>query len=669
MWEGTGSRGKGASLLPDVARLTMKNPATHGLGFPPRRRRKVQMGSSADIPGHKGRRLDSWKAIAEYLGRDPRSVQRWERERGMPIHRVPGEKGGAVFADSEELDAWLRSGRNSGGIAGEAIAEAGEEGGAELPEGQRRNGRKTGGDAAGDSQARIGERPARLVFPRMLFVALLILGLIAAAGILRFRGKEIAAKPSQAPPHRAMLAVLPFLNFGGDASQEYFADGLTEEMITDLGRLNPRALGVIARTSAMKYKHTNEDVRQIGSELGADYVLEGSVRRAGTQARISAQLIRVSDQSHLWAQNYDVQVKDVLDVQRDVAAKISAQIRMNLGNGLEQAGRRAANPEAYDDYLQGLFIFNRRDADLNQAVKYFRRAIARDPGYAPAYAALAENLTLVGLESADLRRKNAPEALAAAKTAIALDPGSAEAHTALGGIKIFYGYDWAGAGAEFRRALELNPNYAHAHHWYGNLYLGPLGRNQEAIAEMHEAQKLDPTNRIVVADLGQAYFFARRYPEALAIYKQVRDMDPEFPPAMWYLEDCYHEMGMYEQEVQEDAAWADRVMRTFDSGYGESHRRSQALLEAYRTQGYAGYVGEKLVQLQELAKYGNIDLQTAAVVYIEMGEKAHALAALEKDYREGSPNIIYLKVYPLYDPLRSEPRFQSLEQRVGLLRR
>jgi len=466
-----------------------------------------------------------------------------------------------------------------------------------------------------------------------------------------------------------MLAVLPFANLSGDPSQDYFADGLTEEMITDLGRLNPQALGVIARTSAMRYKQTPEDIGQIGRELGVGYVVEGSVRREGDRVRVSAQLIQVSDQTHIWAQNYERQVKEILGVQRDVAEAIAGKIRVSLehqpGAGLGAA--EAANPEAYDDYLKGLYFWNRRESHgLDESVKYFSQAIQEDPNYAPAYAALAESYTLEGLADSESEKEGvSKKAEAAARRAIALDDSEAEGHTALAGIRVFFYYDFPGAEAEFKRALDLNPNYAPAHHWYGNLYLDPQGRYLDAIAELKLAQQLDPTNLIVNADLGLAYYFARQYQLAVETCQKTIDMDPSFLPPQWYLADTYHQLGMIPEEVNEFAGFTS-LTYTEEPRLVEDRDWGKVMLGAYQTGGYKAYLQAMLSEFQASHRVDRSPPERLATTYMLLGQKDKALDILELGYRQHAPNIIYLKADPYYDPLRAEPRFLALERKLGL---
>lgn len=627
----------------------------------------------------KGPKLDSWKAIAKYVGRDVRSAQRWERERGLPIHRVPGEKGGSVFAYAAELDAWLHRGSNGDPeVRGEAVAEVVTpvEALRQLPQEPRHdNGEvppapaaplvetEPAGGPMAVPAARIRPRTGRL---RLIWIGLAAIALVAlvAAAYLKSRPAPSPSTPSKG---RVMLAVLPFANLSGDPSQDYFADGLTEEMITDLGRINPQVLGVIARTSAMNYKQTHRDIRQIGAELGVNYILEGSVRRQGDTARISAQLIQVSDQTHVWAQNYERQVKDILSVQQDVAEAIAGRIRISLERQPGLTPAPAANPEAYDDYLKGLYFWNRRDEPgLEQSIKYFRQAVQEDPNYVPAYAALAQSYTLEGLGNARLRGQDLPEAEAAARRAIALDDSSAEGHTALAGIRVFYYYDWAGAEAEFRRAIELNPNYASAHHWYANLYLDPVGRFADAIAEMKLALELDPTNLIVNADLGQAYYFARQYQAAVETCRKTIEMDPSFLPSHWYLADAYHQLGMTSEEVAETAHFISQEQAAQPEA-GREADWGKVLEDAYRTGGYQTFLEAVLKEFQAVKRPGSAPPERLATTYFLLGQRDQAMTALEQSYQQRAPNIIYLKADPYYDPLRPDPRFQALERSMGLL--
>lgn len=594
----------------------------------------------------KGDRLDSWKAIAEYLGVEVRSVQRWEKERGLPAHRVPGDRRGRVFAYSSDLDAWLNSGTQAD------IA-------AQAEKSERRLATEVGTHSI-EPNAGFRVPPTKSKF---LAAAIVLSMALAFAGYLGFFRESSAARANTG---REMLAVLPFQNLSGDSSQEYFADGLTEEMITDLGRLNPKALGVIARTSAMKYKQSHQDIAQIGRELGVHYILEGSVRREGQTARISAQLIRVSDQTHVWAQNFERPTSDILGVEQEVAQAITEKIQVRLGS--EGRARLAltnpTNPDAHDAYLTGLYYWNRRSAaDLKQAIHYLVQATEEDGSYAPSFAALAQCYTLVGLAAEP--QENRARARAAALKAIELDDTSAEAHTALGGVKSFYDYDWEGARREFARAIALNPNYALAHHWYANLYLDPQKHYTEAIAEMRVAQTLDPNNSILLCDLGQAYYFAGQYDKALEIYQRVETMDAEFVPVHWYLADAYRELGKFPEEMMENAA----VLNDSDDSVRLPFKRGQWEQKMVGEYERSGRSGQLLAVLSYFHQTEHPSERIPAVVmeaYLGLGEGDQAMEWLNRSYASRDPHLLYLAADPLYNPLRADYRFQKLVSRMGL---
>lgn len=607
--------------------------------------------------GGRGRRLDSWKAIADYLSREVRSVQRWERERGLPVYRIPGQGRGVVFAYSGELDNWLRQGGENGNSAEAILEDKGSH--ADAP-----------GAGGGDLPVPPAEARARFFTTGRLLVAAGLLAALAIAGVYGVSYFRRLRLKAATPPERVMLAILPFVNLSGDPAQEYFADGLTEEMITDVGLADPQVLGVIARTSVMKYKNTKMDIAQIGHELGANYVLEGSVRREGDEVRISAQLIRVSDQSHVWAQNYQRHIKEILEVQEEVAGTIAGRIQSKIGGTQRaQAPRTSpATPAAYDLYLQAQFYANlRTNQGVLQAADLFRQAIAEDPRYAPAYAGLADCETLLGLRGFPDRQEHFSRAQAAAARAIEIDPSSPEGHTALAGILVFYNHDWAGARAQFESALAINPNDAHAHHWYANIYLDPQGRFDEAIVEMQRAAQLDPANPVIRADLGQAYFFARRYQEALPIYTEILAGDSNFELAHWYLTDSYIQLGMQSEAAREIAFWSP--IQTIAARTKSGAPSGDVLLETYRKSGYRAFWQEWIRMVQEFNdSRGATDATPILlpIAWLQIGDKARALDSLEHAAQNGNPNVIYLRVNPLFDPLRSEPRFQELERRVGL---
>src|SRR3989475_8860445 len=317
---------------------------------------------------------------------------------------------------------------------------------------------------------------------------------------------------------RVMLVVLPFENLPGEPQEEYLSDGLTEEMITQLGRLHPERLGVIARTSAMQYKNTDKRTDQIGSELGVAYVLEGSLRRAGDRVRISAQLIQVRDQTHLWAESYERDLRDILALQSDVAQAIARQIELKLTPQQQArlARGRPIDPRAYELYSKGRYFWNKRSEEgYRRAIQYFQQAIARDSEYAPAYAGLADAYALLGsMPNVELPRSEAmPRARTAAIKALALDVGLAEAHTSLAFVQLHFDMGVPAAERECTRALQLNPGYPTAHHWYA-FWLLAHGRAEEALQEVRAAQRLDPLSLIINTDVGAMLYYGRRHDEA-----------------------------------------------------------------------------------------------------------------------------------------------------------
>jgi TolB-like protein/DNA-binding winged helix-turn-helix (wHTH) protein len=449
------------------------------------------------------------------------------------------------------------------------------------------------------------------------------------------------------------IAVLPLQNFSNDPEQEYFADGMTDELITDLAQV--RELRVVSRTSVMQYKGAHRPLPQIGHDLGVDAVIEGSVLRSGNRVRITAQLIRTATDTHLWAKSYEGEMKDVLSLQASVAEAITDEVKLNLTSAERNRLHRPfpVNPEAYEAYLRGRFYWNRRDEQgFAKAVEYFHQAIAKDPDFALPYSGLADCYILMDLNVPDAGKM--AQAKAAALKALALDDELAEAHTSLAAVKIFLDWDWAGAESEFNRALELNPNYAPAHHWYGNILLGPLGRHEEAMAELKRAQILDPLSLIINADIGNADYFARHFDAAFQQYQKVLAMDPSFVPAHNDLGRYYAHMGMNDQWLQEAIAISNP-------------QRAQSIRTVYARGGYRG------VMLESARSGGTFHVANtsasffvAAESYAILGQRKQALAALEKSFNAREPGLIYLKVDPVWDSLRTEPAFQSVEHRMGL---
>jgi TolB-like protein/DNA-binding winged helix-turn-helix (wHTH) protein/Flp pilus assembly protein TadD len=474
--------------------------------------------------------------------------------------------------------------------------------------------------------------------------------------------KREAVKLAASKNGRVMLAVLPFQNLTGDAGQEYFSDGLTEEMIAQLGLMDPEHFGVIARTSVMRYKSTQENAEQIGRELGVQYMLEGSVRRDAERVRITAQLIRTGDQTRLWTKQFDRGLQSLLAVQSEIALETANEIQQTLGAKKPGAAVVAAamsreDYEAYDQYLKGLYFLNKRTpAGFGQAIGYFQGAIKKNPRSAPAYAGLANTYTLMSGYSLSPASKYMPRARAAALRALELDDRLPEAHTALALVVQNYDLDWQTAEKEFKRAIELNPNYATAHHWYAE-HLGFRGRFEEAFRESDEAKRLDPLSLIIAADRGVLLYFARDYDRAIEQFRVVQEMDPDFSHGHM-IGFVYAEKRMY-PEALADIESGKRV-----AGTGAWYWTAKA-----RVYGQSGNEAEARRALEELEKTNKqhpVDPGALAWAHLGMGHQEEGLRWLEKAYEQHSNAMTMLKVEPIYDPVRDDARFQALLRRVGL---
>ncbi|MBZ5629820.1 MAG: winged helix-turn-helix domain-containing protein [Acidobacteriia bacterium] len=465
---------------------------------------------------------------------------------------------------------------------------------------------------------------------------------------------------------RLMLAVLPFENLTGDAGQEYFSDGLTEEMITQLGRLDPQRLAVIARTSVMTYKHSPQQLDRIARDLNVQYLLEGSVRRDSGKVRITAQLIRASDQTHLWAHEYDRELKDLLLLQGEIAQEVAEGIQLTLADNRKPAA--AASPsalspasyEAYDLYLKGRYFWNKRTPQgFQQAAECFQQAIAKDPKYSRAYAGLADTYALMSSYYLAPPNEVMPKARTAALKALQIDDGLAEAHTSLALIAEMYDWDWQTAEKEYRRAIQLNPNYATAHHWYAE-FLAFQGRFDEALAESERARHLDPLSVIIAADRGAILYFSRQYDKAIEQFRAVLDMEPNFSRAHLIV-DAYVEKGRFAAALAHIETWR----RIEDAPWVPWVWASEVYV--YRRSGQPMKAQQALAKLEHWNRHSHLDaVPILAAAYVGMNNQDEALAWLQKAYEEHSGTLTCLKVDPIYDPLRGDPRFQELLRRVGL---
>ena len=489
----------------------------------------------------------------------------------------------------------------------------------------------------------------RLWFKRRVIVALiLVLSLsILAAWLFRLRDHP--------PTGIRSLAVLPLDNLSGDVSQDYFADGMTDELITDLAQI--RALRVISRTSVMMYKGARKPLPVIARELNVDAVVEGTVLRSGEQIRITAQLIQAPVDKHLWAESYEGDLHDTLALQKKVASAIAEHIRIEL-TPKEQAvlkNAKAVSPEAYEAYLKGRYFWNKRTADgLKRAVNYFDQAIEKDPDYPQAFAGLADSYALLGdWEYGVLAPNEAyPKAKATAIRALKLDDTLAEAHTSLAFSLDVFDWDWANAEREFKRAIELNPGYATAHQWYA-WHLSEMGRNGEAIAEMRKAENLDPLSLIISADMAEILLVAHLNDAAIEQSRKTVDMDPHFAIAHYELGQAlvqkhhYNEATAEFQKAIELSEGSIPCTSNLAYAYALSNRRDEAV---------------KI--LNDLKTRTTLNASEIALIYVGLGEKDQAMKWLEKAYKEHFNPSILLR--PAFNPLRSDPRFQDLVHRIGL---
>lgn len=487
-----------------------------------------------------------------------------------------------------------------------------------------------------------------VIFP----VALVVIVSLAVFSLWQFRSSGRSSSGIRS------LAVLPLENLSGDASQNYFADGMTDELITDLAQIS--ALRVISRTSVMVYKGARKPLPEIARELKVDAVVEGTVLRSGDQVRITAQLIDANSDKHLWSQSYEGELRDTLALQNRVASAIADQIRINL-TPQEQAALKTVKvvvPEAYESYLKGRYFWNKRTADgLKVALAYFKQAVDEDPKYAQAYSGLADTYALLGdWQYAVMTPKEAfPNAKAAAIKALELDGSLGEAHNSL--AFVLDGFDWNldAGGKEFQRATALSPGYATAHHWYA-WHLSLLGRFDEALVEMRKAESLDPLSLIINADLAELLSLAHSHDESIRQSKKTIEMDPNFALAHNQLGQAYLQKHMDEEAVAE----LQKAVRLS----GNSPTCVANLARAYIASGKRSEAKKLLADLKNRSNPGYSYAAEIAMIYAALGDRDQAMTWLEKGFNERfNPGVLLRQGF---DPLRSDPRFENLVHRIGL---
>jgi TolB-like protein/Tfp pilus assembly protein PilF len=453
------------------------------------------------------------------------------------------------------------------------------------------------------------------------------------------------------------IAVLPFTNVSNDPKTEYLSDGITESLINSLSQL-PNLI-VMSRNTVFRYKGEVADPQKVGHDLHVRAILTGRLIQTGDELMISVNLEDVQNSRQIWGEQYNRKLSSLVSVQQEIAADIYGRLRPKL-EGEEKrllSKRPTENVEAYQLYLQGLFYWNKwTQADFKKAADYFTQAVQKDPRYALSYAGLADTYSLLG-DAGYLPPSEAwPKAKAAAMQALEIDDTLAEAHTSLGLVKEHFEWDWTGAEQEFKRAIELNPNSATAHHWYGD-YLANMGRSEEGLRETKKAQELDPLSLIINTSLGWQLYLARQNDQAVEQLRKVLDIDAKFAPARRMLEEVYAQMGKQKEAV------AEREKALSLSGGPEL---AASIEEDFTKSGYKGVLQSWLDGLTEMSKHEYVSSYSIAEAYVRMGEKEKAFDWLEKAYEEHDSGLVSLAVEPMFDRARSDPRYRDIVRRMKL---
>jgi len=566
-------------------------------------------------------RLDSWKAIAAYLNRDESTVRRWEKE-GLPVHRHVHAKKASIYAYAAEIDTWWSDGRT----------------------------RLEDTDAPRQSRRRL----AWLLAGASL--------LLAGGAAWFFHGKRTEPVVQE---RITSIAVLPLANLSGDPQQDYFADGITEALITELGKIG--SLRVVSRASVAPYKGGKLSLDKVARDLNVESLVEGSVVREGSRVRVIAHLIRTRPERQLWAQRYEREVSSILVLQKDLALAIAGEIQAKLTPREDAllAQVSSVDPAAYEAYLNGRYHWNTGSAQgLLKARESFQDAIRRDPTFARAHASLADTYAWSyrwNVKPLMSPRETFAEARSAALKALELDDTLAEAHATLAYIKEAYDWDWPGAEHHYRRAIELNPSYATAYHWFA-IELSAMGRHAEAAAQIKAAERLDPRSAIIKAAAGMLLFYAREYEAALDKTRQALDLDPGLIPAHRVSRWIYQTIGRYEEAL---AAYQNE--KSFSGAANEEWPVPLAQIQAS---------GGRLAEAQAAIKRGvqsplvkrNPEVLSLGIAqaYALMGERDQALSWLAKAEAARAPGFAFVLVDPLLDNLRADPRFVGLLKKAKL---
>ena len=492
--------------------------------------------------------------------------------------------------------------------------------------------------------------------PRFLVTILVSCFAVALAVIVYLGGRRMRAGPFPSSGY-VMLAVLPFQNLSGDPSQDYFSDGLTEEMIAQLGALSPDQLGVIARTTSMAYKHTSKSVEQIGSELGVGYVLESSVRRDGNQVRITVQLIRVHDQVHVWARSYDRQISHSIEVQEEVATAVAEQIGVKLSPSYKgRTNPHHLDAQANEAYLRGRYFWNQFTPEgYRKAISYFQQAIERDSNFAEAYSGLADSYNFLVVTDSMPASEGHPKALEAARRAVSLGVNLAEPHASLAVAMARSEWNWTGAESEFTRAITLNPSYAMVHRLYASI-LGATRRHHEAWEQINEAMRLDPLSLPNNAEVVRTLYYARNYDQAIEQGQKAMQLDPNYVRTHFWLGRVYSQKGMHREAI----AASEKILESMpDSTLGLTEMAYSLAVAGQRKE-----ARQILRRLEGRSTSAFVPAYNFAVIHIALNEEEVAMRYMQQAYENRDWALLVLAVEPRLDPLRRDPRFQEISAKL-----
>ncbi len=613
-----------------------------------------------------GKRLDSWKEIATFLGRAERTVKRWENERGLPVHRVPGSGRASVFAYSNELADWLK-GRSQELEAEDRASGEADDRAAGLPPSAASPTAPV--QLAADQAVQPATTPFVTNWPPSRLAAWLVPFFLAAALVVALgyghRETRVKALASPQPANAEIqnppdsVAVLPFTNVRGDANSDYLSDGITESLIGNLARI-PQ-LKVRSRDSVFRFKGKDIEVRRAGGDLGVSVVVSGRVVQQGDSIEVRTELTNVRDNTEIWGHHYSGKSSDLVKLEEQLAGDIAHKLRSTLtaNDQLQVARLGTQDPEAYTLYLKGRYAWNKRTyADLQSAINYFNQALAKDSNFALAYSGLADTYSVLpnfyGNPAEDYPKSNA-----AARKAMELDPTLARPHAVLGMNEFEYDWDFAGSEAEFKKAIQLDPNDATAHQWYSET-LNRLSRHSEALAEIHRAHDLDPASPIVTRVMGGNLADSGQYDQGIAICKQLAKENPTLPIGHDCLVYAYWGKRMYPQVVEEWKIEGQITHNPYDINFAD------ALEKGFRSSGWRGAMTAAAAVFEERRKISYTPPFMIARFYADAGDKDLAFQWLDLAFREHDGTLLDLNISPGLDNIRSDPRFAELVRKVGL---